>query len=113
MFQKNTHTEKKDAVTQCIATLRRQMEEMEHTLIHRLQDHKDLLAVKRNLDLPSVAGTSRSVVTQFNADDGYWSPIHNDPDKYVSVLSVLSKKKGMIVMSCITFVFRNIILQYP
>ena len=79
-FKKTTPTEKKDAVTQGIATVRRQMEEMGHTLIHRLQDHKDFLVVMRKLDLPSVAGTSRSVATQFSAGDGYWSPIHYDPN---------------------------------
>ena len=89
------------------------MEEIGQTLIHRLQCHKNFLRVKRDLNLPSVGGTLRSLATQFSAGEGYWSPIHYDPDKYVSVLSVLSQKNEIMVKFCITSVFRNIILQFP
>ena len=92
-FKKNCSNEKIKNVTAGIATLCCQMEEMGQTLIRRLECHTQFKRVKKALNLPSVGGGERSLATQFSAGDGYWSPIHHDPDHYVSVLSVLSHKK--------------------
>ena len=110
-FKKNTTDAQKISITEGVATLVHQMEKIGHTLIYCLQDDKDFLVVKEDLDLSYIAGTSRNVSTQFSPAVGYWSPMHYDLYKYVCVLSVLSKKRDdRAVMYYFCFPEYNIVI---
>lgn len=92
-FKTNCSDHNREIIKEGVSMLVGEMEEMGHTLIHRLKEHQHFMMTKQALNLPSIAGTSRGVATQFSSGIGYWSPIHYDVDRYVCVLSVMANKR--------------------
>ena len=72
-----------------IAELVERLEQRAQTLIRSTTMHRDYLAVKDHLSLPTISSSPHAVATQFSVGTGYRSKNHFDNDFYLTVLSVL------------------------
>ena len=75
-----------------IAELVERLEQRAQTLIWSTMMHRDYLAVKDHLSLPTISSSPHAGATRFRRGTGYWSVNHFDNGFYLTVLSVLSAK---------------------